>query len=243
VAVNWGGLPVVVVPPESAGALCKGNPETLYGYDHLSLVKPPAVDTEPYRRLYNRFSRCVATSLNPDVASQDAQSTEGQKVSPWFYNLTNLLTLSRAPDGSDAIAAIRGNLFRRTYGDVYIATDAMDIPNATVGANGIMNLNVFSGWFWEHIRNQVSSLAIVWISRVSGLEHHVHDHKILELRTRFLAAGALLDDDYALAVAASNVDTDARFVLLVGFQNDNDQVGVPRLKGYFYLPAERKTCD
>lgn len=241
----FGYLSTQIVEPESAAALCRDRPQnfhTLLGFDHMSMVKPDSVSSEPYRYVFRNFKSCVAKSIIRPTPSNEAGTPNGQM----FLRMLSLLRV-RFIDGSDpgqadVQQAIEEVLFKSNWNDQYFLPKRMGVASMVDMDYENLPSRIFANEFVRFFRPRAASVKPSWISRISSLETFVPDGNLVELRSKWIASGQLQNSDYA--VALDMPDVDGQVLVVGGIQKDEATGSLQaRIRGFLLLPVEPQTCD
>lgn len=236
----WSGL---VVPPDSAAALCDGKSEPLYGMDHLEIVKPRSESDDSFRTLRNHYSQCVTPYLRNQAALSESQTATGKELIDWFYEFQQAVQTAN-DNGADLTTLVKAKLFARPGK----ASDRYAVPksNATSLSPSqyeSLSSNPFAQEFRNRIGRTLPTLKLDAVISLDKLDDYTRDDLAADLRSALLANGTLAADDMVLVGQDANDATADRTLIFVSKAAAPSTPDDARFKGWARLPRQVSRCQ
>ena len=238
----------LVVPKDSATALCRNRPDgskpTLERFDHISMVKPSSLQDSPHRYLRRYFMSCVKDALPKAHPPSEAHSPDGQVLLQALGRLQRGMS-DTSPAGRNARLAIVQETLHQSVGLVAAAADAylwpVDLNRSSLVADAFRRdgSRPFSLEFINFFEGDPSELQAMWVGRLEKLDRYVPDAQLTELRRAWTAAGHVQDSDLVVPLKPR---ASGEQVVLLGSVQDAGGARQGRLRGLLILPAQAKTC-
>lgn len=236
----WSGL---VVPPESAAALCNGKSEPLYGMNHLDIVKPRSDSDDSFRALRNHYNQCVAPWLRSSAALSESQTPTGQTLIDWFYEFQQAVQATQ-DNGGDVSTLVKTKLFARPgkASDRYIAPKS-NASNLAPDNYDSLGSNPFALEFRSRLGSSMPALKLEAVISLPNLDDYTRDDLAADLRDALLSNGTLASDDMVLVSRDANDATAGRILFFVSKAAAPNAPAEARLKGWARLPRQVSLCQ
>jgi len=241
--MSW--LTGVIVPAESASALCGGTFTPLYGLNHADIVKPQSRQDEPFRVLRRSYNLCVAPLLHNPAALSEAHTPLGQTLLEWFYDLQQASAPGNT-SGTDISATIKMRLYLRPgkMSDRFVAprNHAHTLAPAD---HDILDANSISLFARDRLLPTLPAQQVEAVIALKQLDTYTRDSLAADLRDAMLANGTLAPNDRVLVLRpAPSADSAADTPRTLLFVSDDATAQNPlgRLKGWARLPPLASSC-
>ncbi len=234
----------MVVPPESAKALCKTRPkgfEVLEHFDHLTMVKPVSLQDTPHRYLQRNFLSCVRAALPRQEPPSEAGTPEGRLMVDTLNMLRKALADDSAAGAVAALRAVQGALYVSDgWADQYVMPSSMAPPSLVAKDFDRLTGRAFALEFLKLFQRQPADLSPAWVGRLGTLHRYVADGQLIELRRAWTAAG-LMDDNDTVVALEPRTGGDQIFVL-GGVQPVPTGGLEARIRGLLAVPPQPRVC-
>lgn len=233
----------LVVPRESATALCRGRPagiEVLEQFDHLTMVKPASLQDTPHRYFNRNFVSCVGAAIPRGEPPSEAGTPDGQLMLRTLHALRISLSDDSEAGRAAALSAVQSAL-SDAWTDSYVIPSNPSRPSLVPGTFDRLGNRPFAIEFLKLFQPRPSDLAPAWVGRVATLERYVADGQLIELRRVWTSAGLVNESDVVVALEPR---TGGDQVFIIGGVQPsvvNDRQA--RIRGLLIVPAPPGTCD
>jgi hypothetical protein len=217
----------LVVPPESAAALCSGVSDKLF-MDHFALVKPASTDEDPHALLNSSLSRCILPRVEAGRHDR-SQTPEGTEANQWFVALRNALLESFDTSGDVAVVA-KERLFRSSspLADRYVAPRAGRSSFRPVDFD-LADANSLSNELRDQIQGRIKSLSVEMVVPLGEFGQAIGHSDAFNLAKWLTMTAGMLPADWAVVTRVG--DSAERMIFFI---SRTPAAGAPdsRLRGF-----------
>lgn len=230
---------VLVVPKDSATALCQRRPDgvdVLEQFDHSSMVKPVSLQDTPHRYLKRYFLSCAGDAIPKTYPNSEVHTPDGRAMLQTLDRLR-----SSAFDLATAPAVVQEALYQSdTWSDRFVLPSNPGQPALTARSFERLPGRAFALEFVKLFAGNPEELVPAWVGRLKTLDLYRADGLLTELRQSWVAAGYAQDSDVVLALEQRS--TGEQVVIIGAVQNDVTGMRKGRIRGLLILPAQPRTC-
>ncbi|WP_457391636.1 esterase/lipase family protein [Roseateles sp. P5_E1] len=230
---------VLVVPKDSATALCQRRPDgvdVLEQFDHSSMVKPVSLQDTPHRYLKRYFLSCAGDAIPKTYPSSEVNTPDGQAM------LQTLARLRASEFNLDAApTVVQEALYQSdTWSDRFVLPSNLGQPALMTRSFERLPGRAFALEFVKLFAANPEELAPAWVGRLGTLDRYRADGQLTELRQAWVSAGYAQDSDIVLVLEQRS--SGEQVVIFGSVQNDATGARRGRIRGLLILPAQPKTC-
>lgn len=244
VTSQWVIIRVLVVPKESATALCRKRPplamETLEGFDHITMVKPRSLQDSQHRYLRRYFMSCVTDALPKTHPPSEAGSADGQSMLQALHRLWSGMS-DTTQSGRDArLALVQDTLYQSDkWADGYLLPSNLSQVSLMSKSFERQGSRPFALEFIKLFDNNPNDLQPTWVGRLGELDRYFPDGQLTELRQSWTSAGYASDRDFVLTLRQR---ANGEQVVLLGSIQEINGERKGRIRGLLVLPAPPNIC-
>ena len=234
----------MVVPRESATALCRARPagiEDLEQFDHLTMVKPASLQDTPHRSFQRHFMSCVSAALPSSAPPSEASTPDGQLMLRMLATLRNGLSDDSEPGRVAALSVVQTALYiPTTFAESYVIPLNPKEPSLVAKTFGLLAGRPFAVEFLNLFRPHPAGLSPAWVGRLGTLERLVPDGQLVELRRGWTSAGLMEPGD--LVAALEPGDGGEQVFVIGGIQQSAAGDRQARIRGLLIVPPSPRVC-
>jgi pimeloyl-ACP methyl ester carboxylesterase len=240
---SW-GFGTLVVPKESATALCRQRPaqsiETLERFDHISMVKPATLQDPPHRYFRRFFMSCVNDALPKTYPDSEANKDDGRAMIRTLDKLRADLSATTDAARDAQVTRVQDALYQSgSKSERYVLP--LNAPQASLLPTAFERLasRAFALELIKLFDGNPNELQQTWVGRLAHLDKFLPDGQLTELRREWTSAGYAQDSDFVLTLKPR---PNGEQVVLLGAVQEMAGVRAGRIRGWLILPARPKLC-